>query len=209
MCTAGASCETLILHFSGSDAQNTCGSPAMTPRDSTSDVVSTPTTFYFYRAPFSSSCVGTVVAYEFCYSYMPTLVLGFLNDFTIVIMEILQGGIFETVWTASENTDGNCTTDTDIEGVVRCCGRTDLALDETFSVSTNHAYGIIIRDTQNPLLTLETSDAGFVLNFPLLFNPAFPTLGNTLRLNNLQRFATTASQGLQQRSFQFIIREYQ
>ena len=185
----------------------------MTPRDSTSDVVSTPRTFYFYRFPFSSSCVGTVVAYEFCYSYTPTIGPGLHDDVTIVVTEILEGGNFSVVWTASENTDGNCTTDTDIEGVVRCCGRTDLASDETFSVTTNNAYGFIIRDTQNTLLTLETNDIGgvFVLrlaDLPII-NPDFPSVGSTLTLLDLVMYATMASQSLQQRSFQFIIRECQ
>jgi len=101
-----------------------------------------------------------------------------------------------TVVTASEHADGYCTFDTDIAGVVRCCRRTDLATDETLSVITTHAYGLIIRNTENPLLTLETSDAGFILRFPLEFNPIFPAIASTLRLENLVRFATTISQTL-------------
>ena len=78
--------------------------------------------------------MGTVVAYEFCYKY--TLTSGSRDDVvSIVVMESV-GGDYRVVWTANEREDRSCSTDT-VPGfsIVRCCGRTDLASEEMFSVS--------------------------------------------------------------------------
>ena len=162
-----------------------------------STVVSDRGTFYFYPTPFSSmTCVGTVVAYEFCYQYAG----GLSNDVvSIHVVENVGDGNYETTWMTTVMVDRNCMTDMDI-GVERCCGRTDLASDETFSVGANHAYGFVTPTiTQNLLLTLENSTDGYNLRSGAL------GLGIVLTISSL----LGPPQTLRQRSVQFIIREYQ
>ena len=178
----------------------------MAPRDSTNAEESNTGTFYFYPTPFSS-CVGAVVAYEFCYRY--TLTSGGSPDdvVSVVVLESV-GSDYRVVWTANEREDRSCITDIDT-GFVRCCGRTDLASDEMFSVSTDHAYGFVIPAmTQNILLTLDASDAGFLLGAPSSLSSSLPSVGSILTPVDLG-LSGMQSQTLQQRSVQFIIGEYQ
>ena len=199
----------LDTHFSGfADAQDTCGSPAMAPRDSTSAVISNTGVFYFYPTPFSS-CVGTVIAYEFCYRFTQTSAGPPDDVVSIVVMESVDDD-YSVVWTGIERQNRSCITDMDIgPGVVRCCGRTDLAIEDMFSVTASHAYGFVIpATTQNNLLTLETNAAGFLLAAPLSLSGSLPSVGSTLTPAELG-ISGMLPQTLQQRSVQFIIRECQ
>ena len=121
------------------------------------------------------------------------------------------GGDYRVVWTANEREDRSCSTSTDtVPGfsVVRCCDRTDLASEEMFSVSTNHAYGFVTpTSTQNLLFTLETSDTGFFLPPPSSLSSSLPSVGSILTPADLG-ISGMQSQTLQQRSVQFIISEY-
>ena len=83
----------------------------MAPRDSTSAEESNTGTFYFYPTPFSS-CVGTVVAYEFCYRYTLNSVGSPDDVVSIVVLESV-GSDYRVVWTANEREDRSCITDID------------------------------------------------------------------------------------------------
>ena len=198
----------MTLFFSGTDAQGTCGSPAMSPRDSTSAVISNAGTFYFYPTPFSS-CVGTVVAYDVCYRYTQTA--GSPDDVVSIVVLESVGDDYRVVWTGEETEDRNCDTDMDIgPGVERCCERTDLAEEDRFSVSASLAYGFVTPgSTQNILLTLETSATGFLgfaaeLSFS---SSSLPSVGSTLTQSDLG-LSGMMSQTIRERSVQFIVGEY-
>ena len=194
--------------FSGSDAQDTCGSPTTAPGDSTSAVLSNIGALYFYPSAFDSSCVGTVVAYEFCYWYTRTT--GMPNDVVSIVVLESVGDDYRVVWTGDEREDRNCVTDTLLgSGVERCCDRIDLvAADKTFPVGTNHGYGFVIPgSTQNILLTLETMAPGYLLPVLASSLSVLPEVGTTLTPMELG-ISGRQLENLQQRSVQFIIRKY-
>ena len=207
LCIAVVAYKILKPPFSGTDAQDTCGSPTTAPGDSTSPVASNTGTLYFYPSSFDSSCVGTVVAYEFCYRYTRTT--GRRDDVVSIVVLESVGENYRVVWTGDEREDRNCVTDT-LLGVERCCGRTDLTANELFNVTSNLAYGFVIpATTQNILLTLETRAPSNLLAAPAsLTDPDnLPTVGSTLTPVDLD-LSGRQLENLQQRSVQFIIRNY-
>ena len=195
------------LCFSGTDAQDTCASPAMSPRDSTSVELSNAGTFYFYPTPFSS-CMGTVVAYEVCYRFIQTT--GQFDDVVSIVVLESVGDNYRVVWTAEEREDRSCVTMELSPGFERCCDRTNLAEGDRFSVSASHAYGFVTPGTtQNILLTLDTSATGFLVNFAALSfsSSSLPSVDDTLTPGDLG-LSGMMSQNIRERSVQFIFGEY-
>ena len=194
----------------GAQTENlVCTTPAVDIHDSPVQEESMPGVLYFYPTPFNFSCIGRVVAYDYCYKYNSLITGGAPQDVvTIVVLETV-GESYKVVWTRVER-DYNCGIGTMV-GINRCCVNISLTTDETFAVTTNSAYGLVIPgSTMNVLLALESSATGYLLVAPsLLSDPNnLPLVGSTLTQEDLS-LSGMQPQSLTERSFKFSISKYQ